>query len=120
MPATPSSEPLVAVRDEVKRACNYLVAASPEALDRCQDALQRAVSELADFRSKDPRIPADAGFRSMAHGLRCEVRRAARLLQSLSDFHYGWERILGSISAGYTVHGDPAPVARSGRICCRG
>jgi hypothetical protein len=120
MPAAPSPTPLVAVRAEVRRACDLLVAASPEALDRCQEALQRAVSGLTDFRSQCLRAPDDAGVRSTAGGLRSEVRRAARLLESLAGFYHGWERILGAMSGGYTADGAPATVVRHGRLYCRG
>jgi len=120
MPATSSPERLVAVEAEVKRACDLLVDATPEALDRCQGALRQAVSQLVDFRETYRRLPLHAGVRSTAGGLRAEVRRAARLLESLASFYHGWERILGAMSAGYTARGDPAPVVRSGRLCCRG
>jgi plasmid stabilization system protein ParE len=120
MPAAPSAERLVAARSEVKRACEFLVDASPEAVERCQGALERAVSELAEFRSKGAAVPGNGGARSAAYGLRAEVRRAAGLLQSLADFYHGWERILGAMSAGYTATGDPAAVARRGRLYCRG
>ena len=120
MSAAHAAERLVAARSDVKRACDLLVAASPEALDGCQDALQQAVSELIDFRSKRHEIRSDPSARSTACGLRAEVLRAARLLQSLSSFYHGWNKILGSMSAGYTANGDPAPVTRHGRLCCRG
>ena len=115
-----AAERLVAARSEVKRACDLLVAPSPQALDTCQTALQRAVVELTNLPSHGAELLADAGARSAAHGLRAEVLRAARLLGSLSSFYQGWERILGALSAGYTANGDPAPVARPGRLCCRG
>jgi len=120
MTGAPPAERLVAARSEVKRACDLLVAASPEAWERCEGTLQRAVSELADFRSNYAVAPASVDARSTAYGLRAEVLRAARLLQSLADFYRGWERILGAMSAGYTATGDPAAVARRGRLYCRG
>lgn len=120
MPAAPVAERLVAAQSEVKRACNLLIAPTPEALDNCQDALARAISALTEFRSQCREVPADAGAKSLVCALRAEVRRARRLLQSLATFYRGWERILGTMSAGYTAGGDPAPVARIGRLCCRG
>ena len=104
---------------EVKRACDLLVAASPEALETCQNALRSALSELTEFRLQCPQT-VGPGTRSAAYRLRAEVLRAARLLQSLSGFYRGWERILGAMSAGYTASGEPAPVARPGRLCYRG
>jgi plasmid stabilization system protein ParE len=120
MPASSPTERLVVAQSEVRRACDLLVAASPEALERCQEALQHAVTELAGFRSKCRELPGTPAVRSLAYGLRAEVLRAGRLLQSLSGFYRGWERILGAMSAGYTATGDPAPVVRHGRFCCRG
>jgi hypothetical protein len=120
VPSAPGAERLVAARSEVNRACNLLIAPTPEALHSCQDALERAVSELTEFRSGCRQVPAGSGARSMACALRDEILRASRLLQSLAVFYRGWERILGAMSGGYTSAGDPAPVARVGRLCCRG
>src|SRR5271157_5867281 len=115
MPAAPAEDRLVAARAEVKRASELLVDASPEAFAGCHGALERAVSELADFRSQCAAVPGSAGARSMALGLRTEVLRAARLIENLAAFYRGWERILGAMSAGYTASGDAAPVARRSR-----
>lgn len=120
MPSAPGGERLVAARSEVNRACDLLIAPTPEALSSCQDALTRAVSELTGFRSSGQEVPAGSDVKSMACDLRAEILRASRLLQSLAGFYRGWERILGAMSGGYTSGGDPAPVARIGRLCCRG
>ena len=120
MTAAPGAERLVAARLEVKRASHLLIAPTPEALQSCQDALEHAVSALTDFRSRGVEVPADGKVRSLAGALRTEIRTARRLLQNLAGFYRGWERILGSMSAGYTAGGDPAPVTRVGRLCCRG
>jgi hypothetical protein len=120
MPPPPRAERLVAAHSEVKRACDLLVAASPATWERCEKSLEQAVTELIVFRSEYREVPADAGARSAACRLRGDVLRAARLLQSLSDFYHGWERILGTMSAGYTASGGPAQVLRHGRIHCRG
>ena len=45
--------------------------------------------------------------------------RASGLLQNLASFYRGWERILGTMTGGYTASGNPAPVARAGRLCCQ-
>lgn len=111
---------LLAARREVARACDLLIAPTPEALEGCRDALERAVSEVADFRSQCLEIPSQSDTRPLVCGLRAEVRRAARLLESLAGFYHGWERILGTMSGGYTASGGPAPVTRIGRLCCRG
>jgi len=120
MSAAPGAERLAAARSEMNRACNLLIAPTPEALNTCRDSLERAVSALTEFRSLCADFPADSGAKSLACALRAEVLRARGLLQSLASFYRGWERILGTMSAGYTAGGDPAPVARVGRLCCRG
>jgi len=120
VPSAPAAERLVAAQSEVNRACNLLIAPNPEALNRCQDALAQAVSALTEFRSQCLEVPAGSGAKSMVCALRAEILRANRLLQSLAGFFRGWERILGTMSGGYTACGDPAPVARVGRLCCRG
>jgi hypothetical protein len=119
MASAHAAERLVAARSEVKRACDLLIAPSPAALDSCQGALERAVSELNGYRPMDGDVRG-AGARQEAYGLRSEVLRAAHLLQSLARFYSGWERILGAMTAGYTAGGEPAPVARMGRLNCRG
>jgi hypothetical protein len=111
--------PLAAARAELQRACGLLVASTPEAWNGCRVALEEAVAQLARFRSQ-PRGPeSDAAVR-MAGALRKEVLLARALLQNLAAFYRGWERILGTMSGGYTSSGEPAPVSRTGRLCCRG
>jgi hypothetical protein len=120
MTAAPGADRLAAARTEVKRACDLLIAPTPEALVNCQDALERAVLAFMEFRSQGRQVPAGAGGGTVAGALRAEILGARRLLQSLAGFYRGWERILGTMSAGYTAGGDPAPVSRIGRLCCRG
>jgi hypothetical protein len=115
-----AAERLEAARSEMQRACDLLIAPTPEAMDSCQNALQAALSELVEFRSKIREISAGEATQRLAHGLRSEVQRAARLLQNLAGFYRGWERILGAMTAGYTASGEPAPVTRLGRLNCRG
>jgi hypothetical protein len=115
-----ATERLAAAHSEMRRACDLLIAPTPEAMDSCQNALQRALSELVEFRSKIKEISAGEATQRLARGLRGEVLRAARLLQNLAGFYRGWERILGAMTAGYTASGDPAPVTRLGRLNCRG
>jgi hypothetical protein len=47
MSAATVAERLLAARSEVRRACDLLIAPTPEALNGCQDALERAISQLA-------------------------------------------------------------------------
>jgi hypothetical protein len=113
------SAPLAAAREEVRRACGLLVASTPEAWNGCREALEEAVAQLARFRSQHRAPVSDASVR-MAGALRKEVLVARALLQNLAGFYRGWERILGTMSGGYTSSGEPAPVSRGGRLCCRG
>jgi hypothetical protein len=114
------AERLEMARAEVTRACGLLIAPTPEALHTCQDALQQAVAALTELQSPPEEFRADPAVKPQARALRTEVLRADRLLQNLARFYRGWERILGTMSAGYTVNGDPAPVNRMGRLCFRG
>jgi len=116
----PGAERLVAAQAELKRACSLLIVARPESLTDLRDTLARAVSELTDFRSQLGVALADSGNRSKASALRSDIETAKRLLQNLARFYVGWERILGTMSSGYTAAGDPAQVVRVGRLCCRG
>ena len=120
MDAARGAERLATARSEVHRACELLIASSPEALNNCQEALERAVNALKEFRSFSQEVPPEPGTRPLALTLKKEVLRARRLIESLAAFYKGWERILGTMSGGYTTNGAPAAVTRQGRLCCRG
>ena len=120
MPAAHAADRLAAAHGEMTRACELLIVSSPEALDLCQNALERAVFELREFQPGGQSVSTDPTAKRYARNLRSEVLRAARLLENLAHFYNGWERILGSMTAGYTASGDPAPVSRQGRLCFRG
>ena len=120
MPSAPVAERLVSARWDVKRACDLLIAPTPQALLSCQDALECALSALAEFRSQCRENAPDSGAKIMVRALRAEVLRASKLLQHLACFYRGWEKLLGTMSGGYVAGGRPARVARTGRICCRG
>ena len=51
MDAGRGAERLATARLEVHRACELLIASTPEALNNCQAALERAVSILREFRA---------------------------------------------------------------------
>jgi hypothetical protein len=114
--AAPAAERLEAAQFQVKRVCGILIAPTPEAFNSCQAALETAVFELREFRSAGP----ERSHASSLACLRAEVLRAGRLLENLAGFYRGWERRLGTMSGGYITGGNPAPVVRAGRICCRG
>jgi hypothetical protein len=75
---------------------------------------------LTELRPQGAEVSTDSEVKSQARALRVEILPVSRLLQNLANFYRGWERILGTMSAGYTAAGDPAPVTRTGRLCCRG
>ena len=116
MDAARGAERLATARSEVHRACELLIASSPEALNNCQEALERAVNALKESQE----VPPEPGARPLALTLKTEVLRARRLMEGLATFYKGWERILGTMSGGYTSNGAPATVTRQGRLCCRG
>ena len=113
-----AAEPLMAARSDVKRACDLLVAPTPQALADCQQALEKATDTLRQWHARGE--GADRTGRHIACDLRAEVRRAGHLLEGLATFYTGWERILGALSGGYTASGNPAPLERDGRLCFRG
>jgi hypothetical protein len=120
MAAAPGAERLAMARSDVSRACNLLIAPTPQALTTCHEALRQAVATMSELRSQktDPQLDPDT--LPAVQGLKADIRRAGRLLQNLADFYRGWERILGTMSGGYMANGNPAPVSRQGRVCCRG
>jgi hypothetical protein len=104
----------------VRRACDLLVTPFPETLNACEAALRNAATDLAHSKTgfREERSRADLLLK--ARQLRADVLRASRLLRSAADFYFGWERILGAMSGGYTASGEPASVEHGARICCRG
>ena len=120
MSAVPLEGRLAAARSDVERACDLLIRSTPEALHGCQDALERAVRGLADVPAQAVKLAADPAIPLRAKGLRSEVLRARHLLERLAGFYQGWERILGTMSGGYSANGDPVPLTRLGRLDCRG
>jgi hypothetical protein len=120
MPAADTAEQLSAARLEVKRARDLLEAPSPGSLEASSSALERAVSGLNSCRRGMRPGLTDADLIAKVRQLRTELRHAGRLLESAADFYRGWERILGVMSGGYTAGGEPARVARTGRVHCEG
>jgi hypothetical protein len=112
MPSALVAERLEAAQFELKRACDLLLAPTPQALNSCQAALENAVFVM---RALPPQTASQA-----VRAVRADVLRARQLLENLARFYRGWERLLGTMSGGYVAGGDPAPVFRTGRICCRG
>ena len=120
MDAGRGAERLATARLEVHRACELLIASTPETLINCQEARERAVSILRELRADIREYPPGPDARPFALKLKSDVLRAGRLMEGLASFYKGWERILGAMSGGYTSNGAPAAVDRQGRFCCRG
>ncbi|HWB87420.1 MAG TPA: hypothetical protein VG675_24970 [Bryobacteraceae bacterium] len=107
-------------RAEVVRACELLVCPSVEALDRCTGLLEGAVTTLSAARSKIPELRGNSETMAEARRLQVAIGRARVLLNSASEFHMGWSRILSGIVAGYTAGGNPASMPQTTRISVRG
>jgi hypothetical protein len=120
MDAARGAERLATAQSEVHRACEQLIASTPEAINNCQEALERAVAILQEFRADIGEYPQGPNARAFSLTLKSDVFRARRLIENLARFYRGWERILGAMSGGYTSSGAPAAVDRQGRFCCQG
>lgn len=120
MTAANVAEGLAAARSEVERACRLMIFASPEFLDGCPGLLERACAVIAEFRPWLSGVRGDPGVLAEAYRLRFAVRHASRLLENAREYHAKWNRILGSMTGGYTSYGDPAPFLRPGRVCLTG
>jgi hypothetical protein len=112
---------LAAARKELERACDLLLAPSPEALDRCADLLQAAVAQVTASQAAIA-TPAEREPGAAAEGRRLQsaVRRARRLLDAAAEYHQNWARRMGTLSAGYDSRGEPAAVERGRRLIVRG
>ena len=113
-------EQLAAVRLELDRAGELLIAPSPEALDRCSSVLEATGRQLREWQ---PRLSEEAGnpeALAEAWRLRRSFRRTERLLHSAGDFHANWIRLRGAMTGGYTPEGEAAPVLHGHRISLQG
>jgi hypothetical protein len=105
---------LRAAGTEVGRACGLLESPSPAALEQSAGALESAASILSRCLAAPAAL--DCGAMEEALRLRTALHNAGTLLQSAADYHAGWTRLLGSLSAGYTARGEAGPVVRPGRV----
>jgi hypothetical protein len=120
MQSAETAEPLSASLSAVREACNLLKGPDEASLAASSRALERAVLDLHDCRSGIRAGVRDAGVLAQLRKLRTELRQAGRLLESAADFYWGWEHMLGTVSAGYTAEGEPEPVVRPGKLHCQG
>jgi hypothetical protein len=111
---------LAAVRTEVEGACRLLVLASPDALTRCEGALERAAEVLRQGRAGWDWKSAGEAARIEALRLQAGIRRAGRLLGSASGYHAGWLQILSAMAGGYSARGEAAPMPDMWRISLEG
>jgi len=110
--------PLDFAREEVETVCQALLAPTPSALNSCATNLAAAISGLK--ASATTPLAGDADLLSKAYALRQALGRASALLESAASFHAGWNRILNTMTAGYTSCGEAASHARAGKICLQG
>jgi hypothetical protein len=90
---------------QVERACDLLVAATPEALAQSPAVLAEAVSEIRDLRQRM------GSFRGPeARSLRNAVLKARRLLDRTAIFHARWQMMLAAMSVGYNAQGSVAEI----------
>jgi hypothetical protein len=108
------------VRVEVEGACQSLLSASPEALARCEGALQRAVEALRRGRTGWNWKSSSKAVRAEAAHLEAAILRAGRLLSSASRYHAGWLRILSGMTGGYSPRGEAASMPGVRRISLEG
>jgi hypothetical protein len=113
-------EGLSSARFQVERVCRLLVSASPEFLEGCPGLLEKACCVIAEFRPWLNAARGSLDVRLEAYRLQFAVRHAARLLANAWEYHAQWNRLLGSMTSGYTPGGDPAPVIRRGRVYLTG
>jgi hypothetical protein len=111
---------LAAVRVEVEGACQSLVLASPEALTRCEGALERAAAALRQGHATWDWKSAGEAAGIEAVRLQAVIRRAGRLLSNTSRYHAGWLRVLSALTGGYSPRGEAAPMPGMRRISLEG
>jgi hypothetical protein len=114
---------LKAARLEVDRACDLLILASPQSMDRSALALEAALGHCRPSQSREL-MPSTAEERAaaleQARQLRAAVRRAGHLLETAAKFRRNWTRMLGAMTGGYTGQGSPALISRASRVSVRG
>jgi hypothetical protein len=110
-------EKLRRARFDVRRACEMLVSPTPQILDQCFVLLETTTRELAGCR---PEPVGNQSALQEALQLHDVVRHAKTLLDRAFAFHQAWAQRLGAMTAGYTPHGEPAPVAGGSRLAVQG
>ena len=115
---------LRAARAEAARACEMLLAPTPEALDRsarCWEAFRvEMLSGPFPSRIEALALPDREESLRQARQIQKDLRRAHALLEEAWQFHENWIHRLGAMTAGYTDHGLPAEVTRAGHFLARG
>jgi len=107
----------------VDSACELLVQANPESMDRSALVLEAASKHClaSELQALLPATAAEkAAALEQARQLRAAVRRAGHLLENAAKFRRNWTRMLGAMSGGYTGQGAPAMISRASRVSVRG
>lgn len=110
---------LKAARAIVERACELLIMASPQSLDRCAAVLEKAVAAVKECRPLLAEDLEQAGCRRETHRLRLAVRCATQLLENAARFQLQWDRTLRAMT-GYDGRGEPAQLEPGWRVLARG
>jgi hypothetical protein len=111
------SQPVELARAEIERACQCLLHPAAETLEQSLFALGSAVAHLQAAGN-----PCRGNPQALAQAdrLREAIRRAGFLLNTASEYHAGWLRILRARMAGYTAEGAPGEVRCASRISVEG
>jgi hypothetical protein len=109
-----------AAREHAAEGRKALVEASPQALERCAEALRAAIAGLNRRRSAPVGGEPSDPVRREALRLQTDLRLLTRLLEHAAEYHAGWLGFAGSACAGYTGSGAAAEVPRRGRLLTQG
>ena len=101
---------------ELIRAGHLLRSPSPEQLDKCRAGLERAAGNLGDCRAALSAAVGCPEALAEARGIRTALARVRHLMESAANHHRQWNRLLGSLVAGYTAQGEASPVTRPSRV----
>jgi len=109
---------LRAAAERLDGVCAELVAATPEALDRCAGRLESACQELAEISPAS--VGDSAATLAAARQFHAKIRRTRRLLDGIWRFHERWGQMLGAQTGGYLAGGKAALTPGGSRLSWSG
>src|SRR5436190_23546391 len=95
-------EQLAATRTQLEAACDLLISATPEALDRCSTLLESAGRQMEYCQSRIAEVRGDPAAIEEARRGRRSFIRAGKLLAAAAGVYANWISIRGSLTGGYT------------------